>query len=382
MQITGGSSSIPSSWEQLRRVGASARVLLIRAAAAQWGVPEAECHAENSRILHTASGRSVGFGAVADAAAKLELPREVALKSPKDFKLIGKPVPRLGDAIWGRWRDTLRRLLPRPWASQVDTGLGQYLLTMAVLVPLLGGLAALLVPLSLLHVASAWLDHAPADPAAGLASSWHVGQPRPSARPTEPGVDGEQTAAALAARQNGARWREAVVRVHLGMAANLVLVAKTTEPNPKLPGTLYSAAEAIEFYRKAFGAKELSRMPGPDGKLMHAELRIGDRVLFLGDEAPEMGAPSPQTLGGSPVSFMVYVPDVDAAGNGFAGLSGNTAYDFAVALGAGALAFFLASLPARSRKCTTVPLRSSSFFTSRLPMNPVAPVTKYCMEIS
>jgi signal transduction histidine kinase/CheY-like chemotaxis protein len=59
-----------------------------------------------------------------------------------------KPVPRLGDAIWGRWRDTLRRLLPRPWASQVDTGLGQYLLTMAVLVPLLGGLAALLVRLA------------------------------------------------------------------------------------------------------------------------------------------------------------------------------------------------------------------------------------------
>lgn len=104
MQITGGSSSIPSSWEQLRRVGASARVLLIRAAAAQWGVPEAECHAENSRILHTASGRSVGFGAVADAAAKLELPREVALKSPKDFKLIGKPVKRLDtpEKITGR----------------------------------------------------------------------------------------------------------------------------------------------------------------------------------------------------------------------------------------------------------------------------------------
>lgn len=85
-------------------------------------------------------------------------------------------------------------------------------------------LAALLVPLSLLHVASAWLDHAPADPAAGLAPSWHVGQPRPSAKPTEPAVDGGQTAAALAARQNGARWREAVVQVHLGMAANLVLV--------------------------------------------------------------------------------------------------------------------------------------------------------------
>ena len=53
-------------------------------------------------------------------------------------------------------------------------------------------------------------------------------------------------------------------------------------------------------------------MVGPDGKIMHAELKIGDRVLFLGDEAPEMGAPSPQTLNGSPVSLMHYVKDVDA----------------------------------------------------------------------
>src|SRR5512137_2197604 len=59
------------------------------------------------------------------------------------------------------------------------------------------------------------------------------------------------------------------------------------------------AAAAIDFYEKAFGAKELSRLPGPDGKVMHAEIRIGDRIVFLGDESPEMGAPSPQTLGGS-----------------------------------------------------------------------------------
>jgi isoquinoline 1-oxidoreductase beta subunit len=104
MQITGGSSSIPSSWEQLRRVGATARILLVRAAAVQWGVPEAECHAESSRVIHGASGKSVGFGAVAEAAAKLELPKEVTLKSPKDFKLIGKPVKRLDtpEKITGR----------------------------------------------------------------------------------------------------------------------------------------------------------------------------------------------------------------------------------------------------------------------------------------
>jgi len=94
--------------------------------------------------------------------------------------------------------------------------------------------------------------------------------------------------------------------------------AKKVEAVPRATGSLVpglavrGAAEAIAFYVKAFGARELSRMTGPDGKIMHAELKIGDRVLFLGDEFPEMGAPSPQTLGGSPVSLMHYVKDVDA----------------------------------------------------------------------
>ena len=95
MQLTGGSSSIPSSWEQLRRVGASARILLIRAAAQQWGVPESECHAENSQVMHAQSGRKASYGTLADAAALLPLPENVDLKSPKKFKLIGKSMKRL-----------------------------------------------------------------------------------------------------------------------------------------------------------------------------------------------------------------------------------------------------------------------------------------------
>ncbi len=95
MQLTGGSSSIPSSWEQMRQVGAVARVLLIRAAAAQWGVPEGECHAENSQVIHAVSGQKSSYGKLADAAAKLPMPENVALKSPKDFKIIGKPMKRL-----------------------------------------------------------------------------------------------------------------------------------------------------------------------------------------------------------------------------------------------------------------------------------------------
>ncbi|MGC2458212.1 MAG: xanthine dehydrogenase family protein molybdopterin-binding subunit [Gallionellaceae bacterium] len=95
MQMTGGSSSIPSSWEQLRRVGASGRIMLIRAAAQQWGVPESECHAENSQVIHAGSGKKSSYGALADAAARLPLPDNVALKPPRDFKLIGKPTKRL-----------------------------------------------------------------------------------------------------------------------------------------------------------------------------------------------------------------------------------------------------------------------------------------------
>ena len=73
-------------------------------------------------------------------------------------------------------------------------------------------------------------------------------------------------------------------------------------------------AQAIEFYKKAFGAEELVRMPGPDGKgVMHAELKIGDSIFFLGDESPQMASKSPQTLGGSTGALHLYVADVDAS---------------------------------------------------------------------
>lgn len=72
------------------------------------------------------------------------------------------------------------------------------------------------------------------------------------------------------------------------------------------------AAEAIEFYKKAFGAEELSRMPGAGGKLMHASIRIGDSVVMLTDEHPEYGSLGPLALKGTPVVIHIYVPDVDA----------------------------------------------------------------------
>ena len=92
---TGGSRGIRQSHDYVRKGGAAAREMLIQAAAEQWKVPAAECKAEASVITHTPSGRKTTYGKVASAAAKLEVPKEVKLKDPKDWKVAGKPVKRL-----------------------------------------------------------------------------------------------------------------------------------------------------------------------------------------------------------------------------------------------------------------------------------------------
>ena len=75
--------------------------------------------------------------------------------------------------------------------------------------------------------------------------------------------------------------------------------------------TTKNAGEAIEFYKRAFGARERVRMPGPDGKVVHAEVQIADSIIMLGEECPEHGAVSTQTLEGSPVGLALYVQNVD-----------------------------------------------------------------------
>lgn len=72
------------------------------------------------------------------------------------------------------------------------------------------------------------------------------------------------------------------------------------------------AAKALEFYKRAFGAAETMRMAGPKGKIMHAEIKIGDSPIMLAEECPEMGAISPQSLGSSSISLLLYVENVDA----------------------------------------------------------------------
>ena len=75
---------------------------------------------------------------------------------------------------------------------------------------------------------------------------------------------------------------------------------------------IQNAVKALEFYKKAFGATETFRLVMPDGRLGHAEIRLGDSMIMLSDEFPEFGGKAPQTLGGSPVSIHRYVEDVDA----------------------------------------------------------------------
>ncbi len=78
--------------------------------------------------------------------------------------------------------------------------------------------------------------------------------------------------------------------------------------------TVTDSARAIDFYKRAFGAEELYRLDGPDGKIAHAEIKIGDSIIMLSDEMPGWGR-SPQTLGGTPVNIFLYVKDVDGVFN-------------------------------------------------------------------
>src|SRR5256712_1756831 len=105
---TGGSNAIRSSWEPLRRAGATAREMLIAAAAEAWNVDRTTCRAENGAVIHGPTGRRPPYGKLATRAAKLAVPSDVPLKDPKDFHLIGKRVPRLdtpskvdGSAVFG-----------------------------------------------------------------------------------------------------------------------------------------------------------------------------------------------------------------------------------------------------------------------------------------
>src|SRR5581483_11339748 len=94
-QTTGGSASVRTTWDPMRKAGAAAREMLISAAALEWGVPRASCKAQNSAIIHPDSNRRLGYGQLASKAASLPIPTDPPLKQAKDYELVGKPLPRL-----------------------------------------------------------------------------------------------------------------------------------------------------------------------------------------------------------------------------------------------------------------------------------------------
>jgi len=92
---TGGSTSVRTSWVALRTAGATARAMLLSAAAKRWGVPESSCRTEKSSVIHVPTGRKLAYGELAGEAANLPVPAKVALKNPRDFRIVGKRIPRV-----------------------------------------------------------------------------------------------------------------------------------------------------------------------------------------------------------------------------------------------------------------------------------------------
>lgn len=103
-QVTGGSGAVPHSWKLLRNAGATARQMLIQAAAQRWNVAPETCTTREGYVLHEATGKKLGYGELAEAAAKLPVPKDVPLKDPKTFKLIGKEVKNIAnkDIVTGK----------------------------------------------------------------------------------------------------------------------------------------------------------------------------------------------------------------------------------------------------------------------------------------
>jgi isoquinoline 1-oxidoreductase beta subunit len=114
LQVTGNSNSVRAFWLPLRKAGATARAILVQAAAAQWQVEPASCSTANGQVSHAASGRTLSYGALAEAASRQTPPKEPKLKDPKDFVLVGKPLKRLDspDKTNGKAKYGIDTMLP------------------------------------------------------------------------------------------------------------------------------------------------------------------------------------------------------------------------------------------------------------------------------
>jgi isoquinoline 1-oxidoreductase beta subunit len=114
LQVTGNSNSVRAFWTPLRKAGAAARAMLVKAAAQQWQVEPASCSASTGQVLHASSGRKLAYGALAEAASKQTPPKDIPLKDPKNFSLIGKPLKRFDtpDKVNGRTLYGIDTILP------------------------------------------------------------------------------------------------------------------------------------------------------------------------------------------------------------------------------------------------------------------------------
>ena len=121
LQVTGISTSIRQGWRPMREAGATARAMLVAAAASRWGVTAASCRTEGGRVHHDLTGRALEYGDLVTEAAALPVPREAPLKDPRDFRLIGRRLDRLDGESKVRGTTTFgwRRRTPRSWVSEV-----------------------------------------------------------------------------------------------------------------------------------------------------------------------------------------------------------------------------------------------------------------------
>ncbi len=120
-QTTGGSTSIRRSWEPLRVAGATARVMLIGAAATRWNISEDDCYAENGFVINKLNKEKLSYGELVEEASKLAVPTDVKLKDPKDYKIIGKRVHRVDtpDKIYGKAKFGIDVVIPGMYYAAV-----------------------------------------------------------------------------------------------------------------------------------------------------------------------------------------------------------------------------------------------------------------------
>ena len=234
---TGGSRSVRSSHEYLRKAGASARDMLIAAAAQRWNVPASECRAAKSVITHVTSAQTIGFGQVAEAAAKLSPPNDVQLKDPKDWTLLGTPQKRL---------DTADKITGKPIYG-IDVRIPNMLYAAIVQCPVFGGTLKLCDESKVRGLKGVRQVVALADAAVVVADSWWPAKQAAEALPVvwDAGQSDKVSSASIAEflRAGLAAPEAAVVRKDGDVDAALAKAVKRIEAEYSVPFLSHATME-------------------------------------------------------------------------------------------------------------------------------------------